>query len=81
MATLARGEINPLKNLRCKTADADVLASVCTLEGSGLLLRPEAAAVRAAGSGQMYGWRQIFHIMGGRDRRSKPVRHELDPWF
>lgn len=28
MGTLARGEINPLKNLRCKTADAAVLASV-----------------------------------------------------
>lgn len=51
------------------------------LEGSGLLLRPEAAAVRAAGSGPVYGCRQIHHITGGCDRRSKPVWHGVDLWF
>lgn len=72
LGNLARGEINPLHNLQLKASDADVLASVSTL-GSDLLLRPEAAAVQAAGSGQIFGWRQICYITGGCDRRSKPV--------
>lgn len=63
-----------------KASDADVLASVSAL-GSDLLLRPEAAAVQAAGSGQIFGWRQIRDITGGCDRRSKPVWHRVDPWF
>lgn len=81
LGNLARGEINPITEPAAQMRLMLMRLLPCPTLGSDLLLRPEAAAVRTAGSGQIFGWRQIRDVTGGCDRRSKPVWHRVDPWF